>query len=154
LRRRIAARRLDKPVAVFRLAGAPGVGKTHFAKILAEELDGGRIHLHFFDKSQFGQARGYVGSNSYGSMAAALRDVPNAIVLLDEFEKAQSQKLRGHHGEAAQETERETEQEAELGLSPFLGYFKGCKKWSSLKWLIQLVGVAGFEPATPASRTQ
>jgi ATP-dependent Clp protease ATP-binding subunit ClpA len=101
LRRRIAARRLDKPVAVFCLAGAPGVGKTHFAKILAAELYGGRSHLHFFDMSQFGQphaaaslfgqARGYVGSNSYGSMTAALRDVPNAIVLLDEFEKAHSE---------------------------------------------------------------
>jgi ATP-dependent Clp protease ATP-binding subunit ClpA len=101
LRRRIAARRLDKPVAVFCLAGAPGVGKTHFAKILAEELYGGRSHLHFFDMSQFGQphaaaslfgqARGYVGSNSYGAITAALRDVPNAVVLLDEFEKAHSE---------------------------------------------------------------
>jgi ATP-dependent Clp protease ATP-binding subunit ClpA len=98
LRRRIAAKRQDKPLAVFCLAGAPGVGKTHFAKVLAEELYGGRSHLHFFDMSQFGQphaaaslfgqARGYVGSNSYGSLTAALRDVPNAVVLLDEFEKA------------------------------------------------------------------
>jgi ATP-dependent Clp protease ATP-binding subunit ClpA len=98
LRRRIAARRKDKPVAVFCLAGAPGVGKTHFAKVLAEELYGGKNHLHFFDMSQFGQphaaaslfgqARGYVGSQNYGAMTAALRDVPNGIVLLDEFEKA------------------------------------------------------------------
>jgi ATP-dependent Clp protease ATP-binding subunit ClpA len=98
LRRRIAARRPDKPMAVFCLAGAPGVGKTHFAKVLAEELYGNRSHLHFFDMSQFGQphaaaslfgqARGYVGSQSYGALTAALRDVPNAVVLLDEFEKA------------------------------------------------------------------
>ena len=101
LRRRIAAKRLDKPLAVFCLAGAPGVGKTHFAKVLSEELYGGRSHLHFFDMSQFGQphaaaslfgqARGYVGSNSYGSLTAALRDVPNAVVLLDEFEKAHTE---------------------------------------------------------------
>ena len=38
--------------------------------------------------SLFGQARGYVGSTSYGAMTAALRDNRNAIVLLDEFEKA------------------------------------------------------------------
>jgi ATP-dependent Clp protease ATP-binding subunit ClpA len=98
LRRRIAARRKDKPIAVFCLAGAPGVGKTHLAKILAEELYGDRTHLHFFDMSQFGQphaaaslfgqARGYVGSQSYGALTAALRDVPDAILLLDEFEKA------------------------------------------------------------------
>lgn len=98
LRRRIAARRPDKPLAVFCLAGAPGVGKTHFAKVLAEELYGDRSHLHFFDMSQFGQphaaaslfgqARGYVGSQSYGTLTATLRDVPGAVVLLDEFEKA------------------------------------------------------------------
>jgi ATP-dependent Clp protease ATP-binding subunit ClpA len=98
LRRRIAARRKDKPIAVFCLAGAPGVGKTHFAKVLAEELYGGKSHLHFFDMSQFGQphaaaslfgqARGYVGSQNYGALTAALRDVPDSIVLLDEFEKA------------------------------------------------------------------
>jgi ATP-dependent Clp protease ATP-binding subunit ClpA len=98
LRRRIAARRHDKPLAVLCLAGAPGVGKTHLAKVLAEELYGDRSHLHFFDMSQFGQAhaaaslfgqaRGYVGSQSYGALTAALRDTPDAVVLLDEFEKA------------------------------------------------------------------
>jgi ATP-dependent Clp protease ATP-binding subunit ClpA len=98
LRRRFAARRKDKPLAVFCLAGPPGVGKTHLAKVLSQELYGNRNHLHFFDMSQFGQAhaaaslfgqaRGYVGSTSYGSLTAALRDVPDAVVLLDEFEKA------------------------------------------------------------------
>jgi ATP-dependent Clp protease ATP-binding subunit ClpA len=98
LRRRVAARRPDKPVAVYCLCGPAGVGKTHLAKTLAQALYGDRNHLHFFDMSQFGQphaaaslfgqARGYVGSTSYGSLTAALRDTPNAVVLLDEFEKA------------------------------------------------------------------
>jgi ATP-dependent Clp protease ATP-binding subunit ClpA len=98
LRRRLAARRKDKPVAVFCLAGPPGVGKTYFGKLLAEALFGDRTHLHFFDMSQFGQphaaaslfgaARGYVGSQSYGALTSALRDAPDAVVLLDEFEKA------------------------------------------------------------------
>ena len=98
LRRRLAAQRPDKPVAVFCLAGPPGVGKTHLAKMLAEALYADKGHLHFFDMSQFGQphaaaslfgqARGYVGSTSYGAMTSALRDTPDSIVLLDEFEKA------------------------------------------------------------------
>jgi ATP-dependent Clp protease ATP-binding subunit ClpA len=98
IRRRLAARRPDKPIAVFCLCGAPGVGKTHLAKVLAKALYGDGNHLHFFDMSQFaqphaaatlfGQAKGYVGSTSYGSLTATLRDVPNAVVLLDEFEKA------------------------------------------------------------------
>ncbi len=98
LRRRLAALRPNKPVAVFCLAGPPGVGKTYMAKVLAEELYGGQKNLHFFDMSQFGQphaaaslfgqARGYVGSTSYGALTAALRDTPDCVVLLDEFEKA------------------------------------------------------------------
>jgi ATP-dependent Clp protease ATP-binding subunit ClpA len=98
LRRRLAAKRKDKPLAVFCFAGAPGVGKTHLAKVLAETIYGDKNHLHFFDMSQaaqahsasslFGSAKGYVGSTSYGALTAALRDVPNGVVLLDEFEKA------------------------------------------------------------------
>jgi ATP-dependent Clp protease ATP-binding subunit ClpA len=42
----------------------------------------------FAATSLFGAARGYVGSNTYGKLTGALRDTPDAVVLLDEFEKA------------------------------------------------------------------
>ena len=100
LRRRIAARRPNKPLAVFCFAGAPGVGKTHLAKVMAEALYRSKNHLHFVDmstagqghagQSLFGSPKGYIGSNSYGIVNAMLRDIPNAIMLLDEFEKAHS----------------------------------------------------------------
>ena len=97
LRRRFLARRPNKPLAVFCFAGPPGVGKTHLAKVLAETLYGEPRHLHFIDMSQnspsslFGSPKGYMGSDSYGQVTAALGAVPNSVMLLDEFEKADAE---------------------------------------------------------------
>lgn len=99
IRRRLALRQRNKPIGVFMLAGPPGTGKTYLAKCLAAELD--RTLLHF-DMTQFssgahgatqlfGASKGYVGSNTYGKLTAALRDTPDAVVLLDEIEKAHSE---------------------------------------------------------------
>ena len=96
IRRRLALKQRGKPVGVFLFAGPPGSGKTWLGKVLAEAL--GRRLLHF-DMTQysaaafgasslFGAARGYVGSQSYGALTGALRDTPDAVVLLDEIEKA------------------------------------------------------------------
>ena len=101
IRRRLVMKQRGKPVGVFCFAGPPGVGKTYFAKILAEKLHGDKKALRFFDMSQysqahaasslFGQAKGYVGSDSYGKLTSALRDYPKSVVLLDEFEKADTE---------------------------------------------------------------
>jgi ATP-dependent Clp protease ATP-binding subunit ClpA len=96
IRRRLALKQRGKPVGVFLFAGPPGAGKTWLGKVLAEAL--GKRLLHF-DMSQysagafgasslFGSAKGFAGSQSYGSLTGALRDTPDAVVLLDEIEKA------------------------------------------------------------------
>lgn len=98
IRRRLALSQRGKPVGVFLFAGPPGTGKSYLAKRLAIELERKLLH---FDMSQFargsvsstqlfGSPKGYVGSDSYGKLTAALRDVPDSVVLLDEFEKAHS----------------------------------------------------------------
>ena len=95
IRRRLALTQRGKPVGIFLLAGPPGTGKTYLGACLARALD---RRLLSFDMTAFsaphaatqlfGSPKGYVGSDSYGRLTSALKETPDAVVLLDEFEKA------------------------------------------------------------------
>jgi ATP-dependent Clp protease ATP-binding subunit ClpA len=103
VRRRLALMQRSKPVGVFLFAGPPGTGKTYLAKVLATQLGRKLLHLDMtqfaagsFAASQlFGMTKGYVGSDSYGKLTGGLRDHPQAVVLLDEIEKAHPEVMKG-----------------------------------------------------------
>ena len=97
-RSRIGLRNPNKPIGTFFLLGPTGVGKTHLAQCLAEEMFGNRDAIVRFDMSEYiekhtvsllvGAPPGYVAHEEGGKLTEAVRHKPYSIVLFDEIEKA------------------------------------------------------------------
>jgi ATP-dependent Clp protease ATP-binding subunit ClpA len=86
----------DKPIGSFLFLGPTGCGKTETAKQLADKMG---MSLIRFDMSEYqekhsvarliGAPPGYVGyEENAGQLITKLQETPNAILLLDEIEKA------------------------------------------------------------------
>lgn len=87
----------DKPISSLLFLGPTGVGKTHLARVLGEEMyhEG---NFKQYDMSEFsekhtvskliGSPPGYVGSGEGGDLTEYVRFNPYCVLLFDEIEKA------------------------------------------------------------------
>lgn len=97
-RSRMGLRDPHKPIGTFFFLGPTGVGKTHLAQCLAEEMFGNRNAIIRFDMSEYmekhtvsllvGAPPGYIAHEDGGKLTEAVRRKPYSIVLFDEIEKA------------------------------------------------------------------
>ena len=87
-----------RPIGTFLFLGPTGVGKTEFAKSLAEFMFNDEDALIRIDMSEYmekhnvarlvGAPPGYVGYDEGGQLTEAVRRKPYSVVLFDEIEKA------------------------------------------------------------------
>ncbi len=97
-RSRLGLRDPRRPIGTFFFLGPTGVGKTHLAQCLAEEMFGNKDAVIRFDMSEYmekhtvsllvGAPPGYVAHEDGGKLTEAVRRKPYSIVLFDEIEKA------------------------------------------------------------------
>ena len=98
LRSRAGIQDPNRPVGSFMFLGPTGVGKTEFAKALAETLFDDERAMVRIDMSEYmekfsvsrliGAPPGYVGYEEGGQLTEAVRRKPYSVVLFDEIEKA------------------------------------------------------------------
>lgn len=87
-----------RPIGSFMFLGPTGVGKTHLARMLAEQMFGDRDSLIQIDMSEYmekftvsrliGSPPGYIGHDEGGQLTEQVRRKPYSLVLFDEIEKA------------------------------------------------------------------
>eukprot|EP01025_Chloroclados_australasicus_P048433 TRINITY_DN548_c0_g1_i1.p1 TRINITY_DN548_c0_g1~~TRINITY_DN548_c0_g1_i1.p1 ORF type:complete len:860 (+),score=126.08 TRINITY_DN548_c0_g1_i1:108-2687(+) len=88
----------QRPIATLMFVGPTGVGKTHLAKMLSEQLFGKQDAIVRLDMSEYmerhsvskliGAPPGYVGYHEGGELTEKVRRQPYSVVLFDELEKA------------------------------------------------------------------
>lgn len=97
-RNRVGLKDPNKPIGSFIFLGPTGVGKTHLAKSLSEEMFDSTESLIRIDMSEYmekfavsrlvGAPPGYVGYEEGGQLSEKVRRRPYSVILLDEVEKA------------------------------------------------------------------
>ena len=97
-RNSVGIRDAKKPIGSFIFLGPTGVGKTHLAKKLAEEVFGSEESVIRVDMSEYqerhsmsrliGSPPGFVGYSEGGQLTEKIRLNPYSLVLFDEIEKA------------------------------------------------------------------
>lgn len=97
-RNRIGLKDPNKPIGTFIFLGPTGVGKTHLAKVLSEQMFDNKDAIIRIDMSEYlekfsvsrliGAPPGYVGHEDGGQLTEKVRRKPYSIILLDEIEKA------------------------------------------------------------------
>ncbi len=95
---RVGLKDPQRPIGSFLFLGPTGVGKTELTKALAEFMFGSEDNLISLDMTEYqqedslnrliGAAPGYVGFEGGGQLTDRVRQMPYAIVLFDECEKA------------------------------------------------------------------
>jgi ATP-dependent Clp protease ATP-binding subunit ClpC len=97
-RNRVGIKDGSKPIGSFIFLGSTGVGKTHLAKTLAEQIFGSKDKVVRVDMSEFmekhsvsrliGSPPGYVGYDEGGQLTEKIKNNPFSVILFDEIEKA------------------------------------------------------------------
>lgn len=98
IRNKLGLRKTAHSMGNFIFIGSTGVGKTHLAKQIANQLYGSENNLLRFDMSEYqseidvnkliGSPPGYVGYKESGQLVKKIDEHPESVVLFDEIEKA------------------------------------------------------------------